>query len=114
MYPELLSETAGGAEGLREEEFLTAFNRRVYAFLLSCTAEHGRFESGYLGEVFSDEEIGRITGMQVARTQLTRNDMSVIRDNITVLREEGAKEKQKSTDLSADDLKNLIRSRRGE
>ena len=114
LYPELLSETAGGAEGLREEEFLTAFNRRVYAFLLSCTAEHGRFESGYLGEVFSDEEIGRITGMQVARTQLTRNDMSVIRDNITVLREEGAKEKQKSTDLSADDLKNLIRSRRGE
>ena len=114
LYPELLSETAGGAEGLREEEFLTAFNRRVYAFLLSCTAEHGRFESGYLGEVFSDEEIGRITGMQVARTQLTKNDMSVIRDNITVLREEGAKEKQKSTDLSADDLQNLIRSRRGE
>ena len=114
LYPELLSETAGGAEGLREEEFLTAFNRRVYAFLLSCTAEHGRFESGYLGEVFSDEEIGRITGMQVARTQLTRNDMSVIRDNITVLREEGAKEKQKSTDLSADDLQNLIMSRRGE
>ncbi|MBQ7300326.1 MAG: DNA primase [Clostridia bacterium] len=114
LYPELLSETAGGAEGLREEEFLTAFNRRVYAFLLSCTAEHGRFESGYLGEVFSDEEIGRITGMQVAHTQLTRNDMSVIRDNITVLREEGAKEKQKSTDLSADDLQNLIRSRRGE
>ena len=51
--------------------------------------------------------------MQVARTKLTQNDLSVIRDNIAVLREEGAKEKQKGGELSTDDLMNIIKSRKG-
>ena len=51
-------------------------------------------------------------GMQVARTALTQNDMSVIRDNIAVLREEVTRERQKSGEMSADDLADLIRGRR--
>lgn len=114
LYPERLTEvTAADGIALQEADFLTAFNRRVYAFLVRCAGEHGHFDMAYLGEEFTDEEIGRIAGMQVARTQLTQNDLSVIRDNVAVLRAEGEKEKQKSGELSTDDLMNFIKSRNG-
>ena len=105
--------TDAGGTALREEDFLTAFNRRVFAFLVQCTAEHGHFDIGYLGEVFTDEEIGRITGMQIARTKLTQNDMAVISDNVAVLRAEGIREKQNSSEATTEDLQNLINRRRG-
>lgn len=114
LYPELLSEvTDKGGLALCEEDFLTAFNRRVFAFLVQCREEHGYFDPGYLGEAFTDEEIGRITGMQVARTRLTQNDISVIRDNTAVLRSEGEREKQHKGETTTEDLQNLINRRRG-
>jgi DNA primase len=113
LYPELLPEVAEESGlALHETEFLTEFNRRVFAFLLQCAEVHGHYDSAYLGEVFTDEEIGRIMGMQVARTALTQNDMSVIRDNVAVLRSEGARERQKIGEMSTDDLMDLIKGRR--
>ncbi len=114
LYPELLPEvTDRDGIALCEEDFLTAFNRRVFAFLLQCREEHGHFDTGYLGEAFSDEEIGRIVGMQVARAALTQNDISVIRDNTAVLRSEGEREKRHGGETTTEDLQNLINSRRG-
>lgn len=114
LYPELLPEvTDPDGIALCEEDFLTVFNRRVFAFLLQCREEHGHFDLGYLGETFTDEEIGRITGMLVARTKLTQNDISVIRDNTAVLRSEGEREKQNGGETTTEDLQNLINRRRG-
>ena len=116
LYPENIPVVA--REMLREEEFLTAFNRRVYAFLVRCSEEHGTFDSGYLGEEFSDDEIGRIMGMQVARGKLTKNDMTVIGESIAILREERERERMQESagagGTSTDDLQNLISRRRNE
>jgi len=116
LYPENIPVTA--REILREEDFLTAFNRRVYAFLVRCSEEHGTFDSGYLGEEFSDDEIGRIMGMQVARGKLTKNDMSVIKESTAILREERERARMQESagagGTSTDDLQNLISRRRNE
>ena len=116
LYPENIPLTA--REILREEDFLTAFNRRVYAFLVRCSEEHGTFDSGYLGEEFSDDEIGRIMGMQVARGKLTKNDMSVIKESTAILREERERARMQESagagGTSTDDLQNLISRRRNE
>ena len=112
LYPELIPETAGGNVSLTEEEFLTEFNRRVYAFLLSCRETHGSFDTGYLGEVFTDEEIGRITGMQIARSALVKNDMDVIRENVSVLRDEKRRKDMSSGELDVTMLEELLRKKR--
>ena len=114
LYPELLSEVTAGDIRLNENDFITTFNRRVFSFLVTCWEQHGNFDMGYLGEYFSEDEIGRIVGMQVARGQLTQNDISVLCDNITVLREEVERERQKNEETSADGIMDFIIKRRNE
>ena len=113
LYPEFLAEVTGEGTALCEDDFLTAFNRRVFAFLVRCAGEYGRFDMGYLGEVFNEEEIGRITGMQVARGQLTDNSVAVITDNLSVLRDEHRK-LGANGQATTDDLQALISHRAAE
>ncbi len=117
LYPELLqtvSQDTDGAPGLTPEDFLTAFNRRVYAFMLDCQREQGAYDPGYLGEAFNPEEVGRIMGMQVARSHLTRNDASILKENIRILREENQRAAQSASGAppSIDDLEAMLKKKR--
>ena len=89
LYPELVRQTAKGFDnsiGLGEEEFFTAFGRRVYAAVTDAVRRCGTVDMGTLGEDFDSDEMGRIMGMMVARQQLSQNDIAVIRESAEVLR----------------------------
>ncbi len=67
---------------------------------------------GYLGEEFTEDEIGRITGMQVSRAALLKNDMDVLRENIAVLVEEKEKKALSESTLCIEDLEALRQKKR--
>lgn len=83
--PELI-ETIRHEEILKQEDFQTEFNRRVYCACLDACAEQGGIEEGLLSERFTPEEMGRIVGMKVRRTGLTNNGKDVLRECIARLK----------------------------
>ena len=91
LYPEYVAQIADGFGNdilLREDEFFTAFGKRIYAAVVEAVKQYGSADMGLFGEQFDEEEMGRITGMLVARQSLTKNDTEVLRESIRVLREE--------------------------
>ncbi|MBQ0010533.1 MAG: hypothetical protein KBS76_05490, partial [Ruminococcus sp.] len=85
LYPELINEIKSGKIQLAEEDFLTEFNRRVFHELV-CEDEIPTL--GTLGASFSTDEMARIVKMQIARSELSQNDATVLKDNIQSLRKE--------------------------
>ena len=91
LYPEYVGQIADGFGNdisLREDEFFTAFGKRIYAAVVEAVKQYGSADMGLFGEQFDEEEMGRITGMLVTRQSLTKNDTEVLRESIRVLREE--------------------------
>jgi len=84
LYPELIPE-AMTKVGLTEEDFVTAFNRRVYA---KMTALGSGFDTALLGEDFTQEEISRIIKNTVSRQGLTQNGITVIAQCADKLRQD--------------------------
>jgi len=70
---------------LTEEDFVTAFNRRVYA---KMAALGSGFDTALLGEDFTQEEISRIIKNTVSRQGLTQNGITVIEQCADKLRQE--------------------------
>ncbi len=108
LYPENLrgiTEDTAVRRGLCEDDFMTSFNRRVFSFLREQMLQRGAFDIGYLGQSFGDDEIGRIVGMQVARSRLTKNDMDVLEEMLGVLRAEKSKRTEEN---SLDALRAMI------
>jgi len=100
LYPELIPE-AMTKVGLTEEDFVTSFNRRVYA---KMTALGSGFDTALLGEDFTQEEISRIIKNTVSRQGLTQNGITVIAQCADKLRQD-----RKRQSLS---LEELIASKR--
>ena len=99
-YPELIPH-ASDKSCLKEDDFVTDFNRRVYMKMLKLGAG---FDIGLLGEEFSQDEISRIVRNSVSRQSLTDNGKKVLDECIERLK----KLKQKES-LS---LEELIASKR--
>ena len=72
---------------LPPDEFVTAFDRKLYEAISSLITEYGHFDLGMLGEGFTPAEIGRIQSfmLQNARRAATSDEMHKIAD---VIREE--------------------------
>lgn len=113
LYPEYHKKVFSEIS-LSEEDFYTEFNKRVLAFIKSS------YESENLtpdfNEVFTPEEVGRITKMKLARMNLAENkqsDMleSVILESISSLRE-SIKRMSSENISSMDDLVNMLASMR--
>lgn len=102
LRPELVAEIRRGVVALSPDDFVTAFNRRVFQAVMAC---ENVCDIGVLGQDFTVEEIDRITAMQVKRSLLTKNDLEVLRDNVKTLKSEtdGA---NGSDDM--EDIKNLL------
>ncbi len=113
LFPERISALVGAHE-LKEDDFVTAFNRRVFAYLCTCIAEHAHFDMGYLGETFTDAEIGYITGMQAQRARLTDNGDAVFADAVHHLRSEGTRIRQNEGSATDDDIRAILLRKRGE
>ena len=82
---------------LTEDDFYTAFNRRVFVAVRDRIGDED-WEISALNEDFSPDEIGRIYGMRNRRMLLTDNGDKLFSDCITALREAVSEKK-----LSADD-----------
>lgn len=85
-YPELLREARGGSEPLCADDFVTALNRRIYTVLTEQCADGEAFSDAVLSQYLSPEEMGYITKLKLSRTELLKNDGTVLADCIKTLR----------------------------
>lgn len=97
MYPELIPQTAGKT-GLAPDDFVTAFNRKVYEKMLSLGKG---FDIGLLGEDLSADEVSRVVKYTVFRQDLSDNGMNVIAQCVDKLKKNREKEELSLEELIA-------------
>ena len=95
MYPEYIEKIRNGSIELSQDDFVTEFDRRVFAALLERGSGGG---FGMLADAFSPEEISRMSEMQVARQALSDNSEKVLKDTIDALREAAKNYSHNATD----------------
>lgn len=110
LYEEFRSEAVLSSVALTDDDFQTAFHRRVYTEILSLRDTEEGFSFAALGENFSPEEMGRITHLAEARRALTVNDISVFREGVSALK----REKTRIEEAAGDDFAAAILRRRRE
>lgn len=94
------------AAPIRSEDFLTEFNRRVFTDLVKNA------DNGLDYEQYTPDEVGRITRMKVNRMQVSDNGTEVWMSCCRKLKDEVEKFRQKSTQLSADELRDMLAKKR--
>ncbi|MBQ7820853.1 MAG: DNA primase [Clostridia bacterium] len=90
LYPEYTIKVKKGEIKLTQDDFFTAFNKKIFAKILDLTDETGKFEFGMLGEEFSPDEMGRITELRIRREKLTLNSEDILLDSINKLKNENS------------------------
>ena len=84
---------------LTGEDFVTAFNKRVFDAVMALHKREGGFRLEFLGEDFSPDEIGRMQKYEMTRRRLTQNGPEVFRSAVEVLRDVKKKETAGNGDL---------------
>lgn len=97
MYPELIPQTAEKT-GLAPDDFVTAFNRKVYEKMLSLGKG---FDIGLLGEDLSADEVSRVVKYTISRQDLSDNGMNVIAQCVDKLKKNREKEELSLEELIA-------------
>ena len=95
---------------LAEEDFYTAFGKKVFLFLRDAN-EKGA-PTDLLDEHFDPDEVGRITRMKVLRMQLTDNGPSVLEAAVNSLRGLVRDQKTQESGMTLSSLSDLINRRR--
>ena len=113
LYPEQQKKAFADFD-LKDGDFYTEFNKRVFGFIKS-TYDSG-IQNPDFNEVFTPEEVGRITKMKVARMNITENRQSdfvenIILESISSLRDSIRKISTENIS-SMDDLVNMLASMR--
>ena len=88
LFPEYTLKIKQGKIALSEEDFFTSFGKKVFSKLCELTDDTGKFEFGMLGEVFSPDEMGRITELRLRREKLSLNTEDILCDSINKLKSE--------------------------
>ena len=94
---------------LSRDDFFTSLGKRVFDYLLACERDDGA--AGDINEVFSTEEVGRITKMKIARMELSDNGDEVLRESIEGLKN-AMRKKTAGQVENPEDLSRLIRELR--
>ncbi len=113
LFPEYIKNVSMAFENpfqLKPDDFITAFNKKVYECLIRTYQQTGGVDPGYLGETFNGDEMGRITEMQVRRGRLTKNDLEVLTDCIQTLRSENSQTDAAQTTLEG--IQNILQKKR--
>ncbi len=108
LYAEHRKQVFEGAL-LTEEDFLTSFNQRVFAYLKDAYRNDDSLSDMNL--VFNPDEVGRITKMKITRMQLTQNGTEVLMSAISQLKT-AVRKKQNSQCATLDTLNALIKAKR--
>ncbi len=96
---------------LSEEDFYTEFGKKVYRYV-SSDKNADAVED--VNEIFTPEEVGRITHMKVQRMQLTDNGVSVFAESVQNLRHAVEGQKEMEEGLTLDAFAALINRRKNE
>ena len=91
--------TAAKKLGLTEDDFTTAFNKRVFVALSQAAEEYGSAEAAPLNESFTPDEVSRITEMKIKRLELTDNGDAVFAEFVSALKRKNEEIKNRSLDL---------------
>ena len=105
MYPEKVKYFTRESPPLTDEDFVTSFNRRVFAALKRTFSEGGN-DISLLGAEFNPDEIARIYQFRMRRESFATNSDETLKDNIKALKSAGIS--------SISDIEALIRAKRGD
>ena len=109
LFPEHRKAVRTGKVALTAADFFTEFGRRVFAAIEENDRD-GSFAPSVLGQIFTPEEEGRITRMQLSRSALSDNGAAVFAENAAALRRERAA--AASDGDGVDGILELIREKR--
>lgn len=91
IYDEYRIGIANGKITLTEDDFLTAFGKKVFTTVMDIQRNHDGFLPAMLGQYFTADEMGRLEKMKQNRMQLTDNGRQVLDASIEALKAEKAK-----------------------
>ena len=96
IYDEYRQGVILGKINLTENDFVTAFGKKVFESIIEVAKANGEFLYAMLGQYFSAEEMGRLEKMRQNRLSLTENGREVLESSILALKAE--KDKKDSTE----------------
>ena len=96
IYDEYRQGVISGKINLTENDFVTAFGKKVFEAIVEVAKSNGEFLYAMLGQYFTADEMGRLEKMRQNRLALTENGMEVLESSISHLKLE--KEKKASSD----------------
>ncbi len=88
LYEEHRRAVREGAVSLTADDFVTAFNRRVFEAIMELEDSDGGFSTAVLGEQFDPDEMGRLAKLAQARRNLSENGQSVLKAAVRTLQDE--------------------------
>lgn len=88
LYEEHRRAVREGAVCLTADDFVTAFNRRVFEAIMELENSDGGFSTAVLGEKFDPDEMGRLAKLAQARRNLSENGQSVLKAAVRTLQDE--------------------------
>ena len=107
IYDEYRQGILNGKIELSEDDFVTAFGKKVFASIMEVASANGEFIYGMLGQYFSAEEMGRLENMRQSRLALTENGTDVLNASIKALKAE----KEKKTSVDSGDKFAVLRAK---
>lgn len=88
LYEEHRRAVREGAVSLTADDFVTAFNRRVFEAIMELENSDGGFSTAVLGEQLDPDEMGRLAKLAQARRNLSENGQSVLKAAVRTLQDE--------------------------
>lgn len=88
LYEEHRRAVREGVVSLTADDFVTAFNRRVFEAIMELENSDGGFSTAVLGEQFDPDEMGRLAKLAQARRNLSENGQSVLKAAVRTLQDE--------------------------
>jgi len=111
IYEEYRTAVERGEVELTDSDFVTDFNRRVFASLMRLHQSESGLHSELLGMEFNPDEMGRIQKMEVVRRQLSQNGIQVFRSAVESLHE--VKKEKEADTLPLEDRIAYLRKKKG-
>lgn len=90
LYDEHRRAILDGTVQLSTEDFVTAFDRRVFELVMTLEQSESGFALSFLGEELTPDEMGQLVRLTQERRQLSENGRSVLVAAAQILREEHA------------------------
>lgn len=88
LYEEHRRAVREGVVSLTADDFVTAFNRRVFEAIMELENSDGGFSTAVLSEKFDPDEMGRLAKLAQARRNLSENGQSVLKAAVRTLQDE--------------------------